>query len=134
MGGGYPERGWWLTKLRMQMLVQVLSTRKRKDAEQDDIQVQVRWERGLGVGGILNREFQVWISFRIKVCLFAFDLIYLNGKSFINEPLKVRREALHQNFKEIAGLCLGGVVQCGRGDVGLLTCPPLLLACGCRRV
>ena len=56
---------------------QVLSTRKRKDADESEIVVQV--------------------------CLFAFDLLYLNGKSYVKEPFQVRRELLRQSFAEIEG-------------------------------
>ncbi len=54
------------------------STRKRKDADVDEIKVQV--------------------------CLFAFDLLYLNGRSYVKEPLKIRREALHKHFVTVEGL------------------------------
>ena len=47
---------------------QVLSTRKRKDASVDNITVQV--------------------------CLFAFDLLYLNGEPLLRKPLAERRDAL----------------------------------------
>eukprot|EP00911_Craspedida_sp_UC1_P001901 UC1_evm1s1460 len=56
---------------------QVLSTRKRKDAVADDIKVQV--------------------------CLFAFDLIYLNGESYVRRPFRERREALHASFSAVEG-------------------------------
>ncbi|XP_056652793.1 DNA ligase 1 [Monodelphis domestica] len=56
---------------------QVLSTRKRKVVEESDIQVQV--------------------------CLYAFDLIYLNGQSLIREPLSRRRQLLRENFIETEG-------------------------------
>eukprot|EP01135_Chromosphaera_perkinsii_P003991 Nk52_evm4s266 gene=Nk52_evmTU4s266 len=56
---------------------QVLSTRKRKDADVETIKVQV--------------------------CLFAFDLLYLNGKSMVREPLGVRRDALRLHFQEVPG-------------------------------
>ncbi|KAJ3050910.1 tRNA ligase [Rhizophlyctis rosea] len=56
---------------------QVLSTRKRKDVQTADIQVQV--------------------------CIFGFDLIYLNGEALTKEPLIKRRELLHTSFKEVEG-------------------------------
>ena len=51
---------------------QVLSTRKRKDAVEEEIKVQV--------------------------CLFAFDLLYLNGEALVRRSFKERRDLLHQNF------------------------------------
>ena len=56
---------------------QVLSTRKRKDADESEIQVQV--------------------------CLFGFDLLFLNDKSYVREPFRVRRETLHSHFKHTEG-------------------------------
>ena len=56
---------------------QTLTTRKRKDVKEDEITVQV--------------------------ALFAFDLLYLNGKSYLGETLRARREALRSNFVEVEG-------------------------------
>lgn len=56
---------------------QVLSTRKRKDTDIEEIKVQV--------------------------CLYAFDLIYLNGQSYVRRPFKDRREALHGAFTATPG-------------------------------
>ncbi|KAI7901663.1 ATP-dependent DNA ligase [Cokeromyces recurvatus] len=53
---------------------QVLSTRKRKDVKEEEITV--------------------------RVALFAFDCLYLNGKSLIREPLQKRREKLYESFQE----------------------------------
>jgi hypothetical protein len=38
------------------------------------------------------------------VCVFAFDLIYLNGQSLVKEPLEKRRELLHSSFNEVEGV------------------------------
>lgn len=56
---------------------QTLSTRKRKDAKEDEISVQV--------------------------CLFAFDLLYYNGQSFLDEPFSTRRKQLHDAFTPLDG-------------------------------
>ncbi|KAI9232305.1 MAG: ATP-dependent DNA ligase [Podila humilis] len=56
---------------------QVLSTRKRKDVKEEDIKVQV--------------------------CIFAFDLLYLNGESLLREPLAKRRQLLQEHFLEVDG-------------------------------
>ncbi|XP_013776200.1 DNA ligase 1-like isoform X2 [Limulus polyphemus] len=56
---------------------QVLSTRKRKDASENEIKVQV--------------------------CIFAFDLLYLNGESLVKKPLRYRQEKLREAVEEIEG-------------------------------
>uniref|UniRef100_A0A8D2D7L7 DNA ligase n=1 Tax=Sciurus vulgaris TaxID=55149 RepID=A0A8D2D7L7_SCIVU len=56
---------------------QVLTTRKRKEVDASEIQVQV--------------------------CLYAFDLIYLNGESLVREPLSRRRQLLREHFVEAEG-------------------------------
>ncbi|CAG9571026.1 unnamed protein product [Danaus chrysippus] len=56
---------------------QVLSTRKRKDATEEQIKVQV--------------------------CVFVFDLLYLNGRALVREDLEIRRELLRENFNEVEG-------------------------------
>ena len=56
---------------------QILSTRKRKDVQEKDIQVQV--------------------------CLFPFDILFYNGESLIQKPLEERRKYLYNNLKEIPG-------------------------------
>ncbi|CAG8505037.1 4585_t:CDS:10 [Diversispora eburnea] len=54
---------------------QILSTRKRKDVKEKDI--------------------------KVTVCLFAFDLLYLNGESFLKKPLEERRQHLFNAFQEV---------------------------------
>ncbi|XP_041509676.1 DNA ligase 1 isoform X1 [Microtus oregoni] len=56
---------------------QVLTTRKRKEVDASEIQVQV--------------------------CLYAFDLIFLNGESLTRQPLSRRRQLLRENFVETEG-------------------------------
>jgi DNA ligase 1 len=38
---------------------------------------------------------------KTKICICAFDLIFLNGKSLLKEPFVVRRETLHKNLHEV---------------------------------
>ena len=40
---------------------------------------------------------------KVQVCIYAFDLLYLNGKSLVREPLSERRKLLHESFNEIEG-------------------------------
>ena len=40
-------------------------------------------------------------NIQIKICLFSFDLLYLNGISLLNETLLKRRELLYNSFNEI---------------------------------
>ncbi|KAJ7786291.1 ATP-dependent DNA ligase [Mycena metata] len=59
------------------MPFQELSRRKRKDVKVEDIQV--------------------------RVCLFAFDLLYLNGEPLLKKSLHERRELLRKHFKIVPG-------------------------------
>ncbi|CAG8519262.1 16403_t:CDS:10 [Cetraspora pellucida] len=56
---------------------QILSTRKRKDVKESDI--------------------------KVCVCLYAFDLLYLNGESLLQKSFTERRELLYNAFQEIEG-------------------------------
>lgn len=57
--------------------LQVLSTRARKDVRVEDI--------------------------KIKVCIFAFDCLYLNGEVLLQKPLTERRAALRSALAEKEG-------------------------------
>ncbi|KAM3175910.1 hypothetical protein ACTXT7_007550 [Hymenolepis weldensis] len=56
---------------------QVLSTRKRKDVQEEDV--------------------------KVRVCIYAFDLLYLNGVSLTEQPLRMRRELLRTVFPTLPG-------------------------------
>uniref|UniRef100_A0A5B6ZWV9 DNA ligase n=1 Tax=Davidia involucrata TaxID=16924 RepID=A0A5B6ZWV9_DAVIN len=58
---------------------QVLSTRARKNVVLSDI--------------------------KVDVCIFAFDILYLNGKPLLQEQLNVRKEHLYNSFEEEPGYC-----------------------------
>uniref|UniRef100_A0A2Y9D1S0 DNA ligase n=1 Tax=Anopheles funestus TaxID=62324 RepID=A0A2Y9D1S0_ANOFN len=67
----------WDTDKKQILPFQVLSTRKRKDANEADIKVQV--------------------------CVFMFDLLYLNGEPLVERPFAERRDLLYKHFREIEG-------------------------------
>ncbi|KAJ4418170.1 ATP-dependent DNA ligase Cdc17 [Gnomoniopsis sp. IMI 355080] len=56
---------------------QQLMTRKKKDVKVEDV--------------------------KVKVCVFAFDLLYLNGEAVVEKPLRERRELLHKAFHPTEG-------------------------------
>nr|CAH8868726.1 unnamed protein product [Trichobilharzia regenti]CAH8868728.1 unnamed protein product [Trichobilharzia regenti] len=56
---------------------QVLSTRKRKDVDESTVKVQI--------------------------CVYVFDLLFINGISLIEQPLRLRREILREVFPRISG-------------------------------
>ncbi|EGV64198.1 ATP-dependent DNA ligase Cdc17 [Yamadazyma tenuis] len=67
----------WDRQLNKILPFQVLSTRKRKDVNEKDI--------------------------KVHICLFAFDILYLNGESVVNKTLAERRELMYENLKPIEG-------------------------------
>ncbi|XP_046444865.1 DNA ligase 1-like isoform X2 [Daphnia pulex] len=67
----------WDTEKKQILPFQILSTRKRKDAVEADIKVQV--------------------------CVYAFDLLYLNGESLVTMPLIERRQRLWNSFHKVDG-------------------------------
>ena len=56
---------------------QILSTRGRKNIDEEDI--------------------------KVRVAIYAFDCLFLNGVNLLQEPLTKRREALYSAFKEVPG-------------------------------
>ncbi|KAI1467021.1 ATP-dependent DNA ligase [Daldinia caldariorum] len=56
---------------------QQLMTRKKKDVKLEDV--------------------------KVKVCVFAFDLLFLNGEAVVEKPLRERRELLHSAFQPVEG-------------------------------
>ncbi|XP_047497855.1 LOW QUALITY PROTEIN: DNA ligase 1-like [Penaeus chinensis] len=56
---------------------QVLSTRKRKGVNEKDL--------------------------KVHICIFPFDLLYLNGESLVKKSFEIRRTLLRNNFKEKEG-------------------------------
>ncbi|KAK7749250.1 ATP-dependent DNA ligase Cdc17 [Diatrype stigma] len=56
---------------------QQLMTRKRKDVKTEDV--------------------------KVKVCVFAFDLLFLNGEAVVEKSLRERRELLHDAFTPVEG-------------------------------
>ncbi|QNQ01438.1 DNA ligase 1 [Yarrowia lipolytica] len=67
----------WDRKQNKILPFQVLSTRKRKNVNEEEITV--------------------------RVCIFAFDILYLNGESLLTLPLAERRQKLKEAFTEVPG-------------------------------
>lgn len=67
----------WDVEQKMILPFQVLSTRKRKNVDVNEIKVQV--------------------------CVYAFDLLYLNGNPLVLKTFSERRQMLKNNFIELEG-------------------------------
>lgn len=46
----------------------------------------------------ISTQDAVSADIKIQVCIFAFDLLFLNGESLIEKPLRKRREFLYEYF------------------------------------
>lgn len=67
----------WDVEEKTVLPFQTLMTRKRKDVKVEDV--------------------------KIKVCVFAFDLLYLNGEALVNKSFRERRELLHKSLAPVEG-------------------------------
>ncbi|KAK4696063.1 DNA ligase 1, partial [Lecanoromycetidae sp. Uapishka_2] len=67
---------WDLVEKRV-LPFQQLMTRKRKDVKAEDV--------------------------KVKVCVFAFDMLFFNGESIVQKSLRERRELLNNAFEEVEG-------------------------------
>jgi len=68
--------GWDMVEKKV-LPFQQLMTRKKKDVKIEDV--------------------------KVKVCVFAFDLLYLNGEAVVEKSLRERRELLHTSFTPVEG-------------------------------
>ncbi|PHH74633.1 hypothetical protein CDD82_4839 [Ophiocordyceps australis] len=67
----------WDVKEKKVLPFQQLMTRKKKDVKVDDV--------------------------KVKVCVFAFDVLYLNGQPLVDKTLRQRRELLNEAFVPVEG-------------------------------
>ncbi|KAF2722664.1 ATP-dependent DNA ligase [Polychaeton citri CBS 116435] len=67
----------WDVETKHVLPFQQLMTRKRKDVKADDV--------------------------KVKVCVFAFDILFLNGEALVNKPFRERRDLLYSAFEEVEG-------------------------------
>ncbi|KAI0844165.1 ATP-dependent DNA ligase [Daldinia vernicosa] len=67
---------WDVTEKKL-LPFQQLMTRKKKDVKLEDV--------------------------KVKVCVFAFDLLFLNGEAIVEKSLRERRELLHDAFQPVEG-------------------------------
>lgn len=40
---------------------------------------------------------------KVQVCIYAFDLLYINGESLVSQPLRHRRDTLRASFPQVEG-------------------------------
>ena len=82
---------------------QVLQTRKRKDVASADVSV--------------------------CVCIFAFDLLYFNGRALTQETFRTRRELMHKNFRHVDGGFHYATSNDGKSidDIQVCVCPVVLI-------
>ncbi|GJC95381.1 DNA ligase-like protein [Colletotrichum higginsianum] len=67
----------WDVEEKKVLPFQQLMTRKKKDVKIEDV--------------------------KVKVCVFAFDLLYLNGEAIVERPLRERRDLLEDAFQPVEG-------------------------------
>ncbi|KAL6234144.1 hypothetical protein BDW75DRAFT_172528 [Aspergillus navahoensis] len=67
----------WDVEAKKVLPFQQLMTRKRKDVKAEDV--------------------------KVKVCVFAFDLLFLNGEPTVKKSLRQRRDLLHSSFQPVEG-------------------------------
>ncbi|KAI9826287.1 MAG: hypothetical protein M1832_000204 [Thelocarpon impressellum] len=67
----------WDVEEKKVLPFQQLMTRKKKDVKIEDV--------------------------KVKVCVFAFDLLFLNGESVVKKTFRERRQLLHDAFAEVEG-------------------------------
>lgn len=48
---------------------------------------------------------------QVSVCIFIFDVLYLNGKALINEPLNARRQVIRERIDTCAGKLKTGMIR-----------------------
>lgn len=67
----------WDVEKKHVLPFQQLMTRKKKDVKVEDV--------------------------KVKVCVFAFDVLYLDGEALVNKPFRERRELMYKAFEEVEG-------------------------------
>ncbi|EMD01234.1 hypothetical protein BAUCODRAFT_21163 [Baudoinia panamericana UAMH 10762] len=67
----------WDVEKKHVLPFQQLMTRKKKDVKTEDI--------------------------KVKVCVFAFDLLYLNGEALVNKPFRERRDLMYGALEPVEG-------------------------------